>query len=64
MDALKKWQLVLLLLVVSLLVGCKAAIEVWHTQPDYYCVSVTDQDPEKKQLIVRNNEGVRVFLIS
>lgn len=99
MDALKKWQLVLLLLVVSLLVGCGAAseekvkkqlaakwakpegyevtadmhvqspegsvtyaIEVWHTQPDYYRVSVTDQDPEKNQLIVRNKEGV--FVIS
>lgn len=99
MDALKKWQVIITLFAVSLLVGCGAAseekvkkqleskwaqpegyevqaemivqsaettatyqIEVWHTKPDYYRVSVTDQDPEKNQLIVRNKEGV--FVVS
>lgn len=37
-------------------------IEVWHTKPDYYRVSVSDEDPEKTQLIIRNKEGV--FVIS
>ncbi|WP_342526337.1 outer membrane lipoprotein carrier protein LolA [Chryseomicrobium sp. FSL W7-1435] len=99
MDALKKWQTFVLVLLICLLAGCGAAseekvkkqlaekwaqpegyevqaemhvqspegavsyqIEVWHTKPDYYRVSVTDQDPEKNQLIVRNKEGV--FVIS
>lgn len=37
-------------------------IDVWHTKPDYYRVSVSEEDPEKTQLIVRNKEGV--FVIS
>ncbi|MFC4354845.1 outer membrane lipoprotein carrier protein LolA [Chryseomicrobium palamuruense] len=38
------------------------SIDVWHTKPDYYRVSVNDANPEKNQLIIRNKEGV--FVIS
>lgn len=44
-------------------------IDVWHTKPDYYRVSVSEEDPEKTQLIVRislqwEDNGIQYFLAS
>lgn len=35
-------------------------VNVWHTKPDYYRVSVNPQGETEQQLIVRNEEGVFV----
>ncbi len=35
-------------------------VDVWHTKPDFYRVSVTDQSEKVTQVIVRNEEGVFV----
>lgn len=35
-------------------------VEVWHTKPDYYRVSVTQDGSEEAQMILRNKEGVFV----
>lgn len=35
-------------------------VQVWHTKPDFYRVSVTEQNEKVTQMIVRNEEGVFV----
>ncbi|MET3576023.1 outer membrane lipoprotein carrier protein LolA [Bhargavaea ullalensis] len=35
-------------------------VEVWHTKPDYYRVSVTQDGSDEAQMILRNKEGVFV----
>ena len=35
-------------------------VNVWHTKPDYYRVTVNAQGDDEKQMIVRNEEGVFV----
>lgn len=35
-------------------------VNVWHTQPDFYRVKVTQQGEDVTQMIIRNNDGVFV----
>jgi len=35
-------------------------VNVWHTQPDFYRVKVSQQDEDVTQMIIRNKEGVFV----
>jgi len=35
-------------------------VNVWHTQPDFYRVQVSQQDEDVTQMIIRNKEGVFV----
>ena len=35
-------------------------VNVWHTQPDFYRVEVSQKDENVTQMIIRNKEGVFV----